>query len=51
MSICGLQNLLASCVQHLFVIGVLPENQVLYDPEEPLTLLLLSLFSGKLFRA
>jgi hypothetical protein len=51
MAICGLQNLLAGFVKHLFVIGVLPKNETLYDSEKTLALLLLGFFSGKLFRA
>ena len=38
MAVRSLQDLLPGFVEHFFVIGVFPENQALYYPEEPLAL-------------
>jgi hypothetical protein len=49
MAVRGLHDLLAGFVQNNLIVGVLPENQPLDDPEEPLPLRLLRLLGGKLF--
>jgi len=51
VAVCGLEDLGPSFIQHLLVIRVLPQNQALDDPKEPLTLLLLSFLRWELLRA
>jgi len=49
VTICGLQDLGPGLVQNLFVVGVLPQNKPLDNPEEPLPLCLLGFLCRKLF--